>query len=441
MQPMVLSVNTPKVSSVQNMQKIDQRKTNDPFSSVLSKTQDKQENPKNDKVTSGDNKNGSKTNSVEEATQAAKNQVSKSVATKENSGIEEDISQDTSEVEEAVMEAVANLLQITPDELEQLLASLQIGLTDLLQGDNLQQLLMEVHQVDEPMDLLLIPEVTAQMKAINTLVEEHVANNLAKVFSTVDTHQELEVTVDENIQGLSAGSHNNAQTNEKEGLNNKTKIVDENTSPLEVTEVSTSKSSPAPVENDGELWQNHEGSTPNQNPSSHQFLETLSQSLGEAFQVQAEQVQEVEPSRYESINPRMVLDQIVEKIKVSALNEEAQMTIQLKPEHLGKLSMEVISKQGVMTAQFTVENEKTKAMLEQNIQNLKETLESKGLVIEQLEVTVGQNQHQDRQAYKSTRSNRDISNMINRMMNEDVPEEVQLEKPDKNETSEVDYIA
>ena len=52
--------------------------------------------------------------------------------------------------------------------------------------------------------------------------------------------------------------------------------------------------------------------------------------------MQAKQVGEVNeavPLRHEVIEPKMVLDQIVERIKVSVIEEEAQMNIQLKPEH------------------------------------------------------------------------------------------------------------
>ena len=102
------------------------------------------------------------------------------------------------------------------------------------------------------------------------------------------------------------------------------------------------------------------------------MVDNLSQSIGEVFQSQNNQVNETFETiakRTEVVNPRMVLDQIVEKIKVSALENEAKMNIQLKPEHLGKMSVEVISKQGIMTAQITVENEKTKAFLQKSLES------------------------------------------------------------------------
>ena len=444
-QPMVLEVNMPKVSPGQNLQKTNEKKSDDPFSSVLSKTQEKQENQKDDKV--GNDKTGttSKSSPKEETTNVTKKDPLKSVSTKEASNLEGGIQEESIPVEEVTIEAIANLLQITPEQLEQLLAALKIGLSDLLQGDNLQQLLMQVHHVDEPMDLLLIPEVASQMKVVTSVLEEHMANNLEILADAVQLEQPLEIKVDENLLGVSvSSSNNNSQGNAKGDMDNTTKVLDENNNPLDVAQASTSKIS-APVENDENLGQNEEGTTPNQNHATNQFLETLTHSIGEAFQMQSEHVTDVKEAlvgRHEVVNPKMVLDQIVERIKVSTLAEEAQMNIQLKPEHLGKLSMEVVSKQGIMTAHFTVENEKTKALLEQNIQDLKETLESKGLVIQQLEVTVEQNQQDDRETYKNTRSNKNISDMINRMMNEDMlEEEIDLQRHRENDTNEVDFIA
>lgn len=199
------------------------------------------------------------------------------------------------------------------------------------------------------------------------------------------------------------------------------------------------------ISKDRGFWNNEKEATSNQNESNSQFLETLAQSLGEAFQIQNTHVVESSSPIFAEntvVEPRIILEQIIEQIKVSVVKEEAQMTIQLKPEHLGKLSMEVVSKQGIMTARFTVESEQTKEVLEQNIQALKEVLENRNLIIEELEVTVGQNHQEDNQNNKNPKSNKNISQIIDEIMNDDIVEnDIDITKRHKSETNEVDFTA
>lgn len=441
-QPMMLEMNTASISPNQHVHKANTNHE-DSFSSVLSKTQDKSDRQENNSVKSSKDPVETKSNSTEEPTNITKTDPSKSESTKEVKPLEEGDLEKNMEAEKIVIQAIADILQITPDQLEQMLATLQVGIMDLLQMGNLQQLLMAAHDVEEPMDLLLIPEITSEIKTITAMLEEFSASSLVDIPEKTQPQQQLEVNVDENILSLNVNTDKDSQANTKMNKENETKISDENNQTLDVDKASVSKVN-RPLENDEVPWENEEQSASNQNSSTNQFLETLSQSIGEAFQMQNNQVGEVNEAilgRHQIIEPQVVLDQIVERIKVSVIEEQAQMNIQLKPEHLGKLSMEVISKQGTMTARFTVENEKVKEAIEQNIQTLKETLESRGLVIEELEVTVGQNQQENEQTSTSSRSNRNISQIIDRMMNEDMEEDVALEHRHESQTNEVDFIA
>jgi flagellar hook-length control protein FliK len=64
------------------------------------------------------------------------------------------------------------------------------------------------------------------------------------------------------------------------------------------------------------------------------------------------------------------------------------MELQLNPENLGKVNLSVQSKNGVMTAQFVVQNETSKEAIESQLHTLRETLNQQGIKVEAIEVTV-----------------------------------------------------
>lgn len=439
-QPMALDMGAPRVSQSQNTSS----KREDPFSSALSKAQDQQESKPRDQVKHDEKPSQTKVQSTEKPADLEKKEPEQVDSAKEVSSTEEIGQERNIEVEQAAIEALAQMLQMTPSELEQLLGTLQVGVFDLLQVDNLQQLLMEVHGVDGPMDLLLIPEVASEMKMITSLLEEHGINHLGEIPGEAQPENQVEINTGEEILSAHVNTDKSLLTRLQTELKNETEDLNQDGKALEMSQENVLKVK-GPVESETKLSQKEEEGTPNQNTSANNFLETLSHSIGEAFQLQTKQVGEVNeavPLRHEFLEPKMVLDQIVERIKVSVIEEEAQMNIQLKPEHLGKLSMEVISKQGTMTARFTVESERVKEMIEQNLQDLKEVLEARGLIIEGLEVAVGQHQQENDQTNQKPRSNKNISDIIDSIMNEDLLDEPEApNKVDENATNEVDFIA
>jgi flagellar hook-length control protein FliK len=66
------------------------------------------------------------------------------------------------------------------------------------------------------------------------------------------------------------------------------------------------------------------------------------------------------------------------------------MELSLKPDHLGKLKMKIAVEHQVVTAQFTVESEQVKHIIETNLVQLRKSLQEAGVQVENLTVTVGQ---------------------------------------------------
>ena len=81
-----------------------------------------------------------------------------------------------------------------------------------------------------------------------------------------------------------------------------------------------------------------------------------------------------------------VLKQVKEKINVRKLNNKNQVEIKLKPESLGKLKIRLSVESNKLVGKILVENSQIQSFLENNLQNLKNNLVSKGLQVDQFSI-------------------------------------------------------
>lgn len=103
--------------------------------------------------------------------------------------------------------------------------------------------------------------------------------------------------------------------------------------------------------------------------------------------------QETAPAEAVKVQPPLsnhVLKQVVEKAEMVVHDDKSEMVMQLKPESLGKITLKVIHERGEVIARFVAENEQVKAILESNLQLLKDSLQKSGVSVQNLEVSVGQ---------------------------------------------------
>ncbi len=81
--------------------------------------------------------------------------------------------------------------------------------------------------------------------------------------------------------------------------------------------------------------------------------------------------------------------QIIEKAKLIKTNEDTQMVIKLKPEHLGDLTLKVTVENGVVSASFHSENAQVRTMLESSLMQLKQELSNQGIKVDNVSVYAG----------------------------------------------------
>lgn len=84
-----------------------------------------------------------------------------------------------------------------------------------------------------------------------------------------------------------------------------------------------------------------------------------------------------------------MIRQITEFTKVTVKTAQTTMEMQLNPEHLGKLYIEVTTKEGNVSAHILTQNELVKEALEAQLVELRQSLNQAGVKVDAVEVSVG----------------------------------------------------
>lgn len=93
-------------------------------------------------------------------------------------------------------------------------------------------------------------------------------------------------------------------------------------------------------------------------------------------------------SSYLSADSVQIMEQIVQQMRVTISNEVTTMEMQMNPEKLGKVYVNISSEEGVVNAQFHATNEVVKEALEVQIATLRESLNQAGVKVDAIEVTI-----------------------------------------------------
>ena len=150
-----------------------------------------------------------------------------------------------------------------------------------------------------------------------------------------------------------------------------------------------------------------------------------------------------------------VIRQVSEFTRVMYQGDTTSMEMQLNPENLGKIYVQVTAKEGVVTAHLAVQNEIVKEALENQTIQLRENMNQQGIKVEAVEVTIAshefernleQNQQgsaqdeQREQASKSPRRNISMNQLdeLSGLMSE---EEMLVAKIMRDNVNSVDFTA
>ena len=261
--------------------------------------------------------------------------------------------------------------------------------TKVLEG--LEQITEEVsHKVENPQDLEKLLKAQAEIK---TLMEEA----LSKAATMKETLENNFLRKPEVLPVKMEESTKNNKASEE--LQDTTKTQGETTeegSKEEVTTVNRKSNlkEKDPSKEDMTSRAAVTLETKEEQPLERSFL--FSQDRVENFEKLSAMVQK--ENQVFGQNLSQMIEEMTEKISIMKNGEASEIKMQLVPNNLGKLVIQLSTDENILSARVYADTPKVKEMIEGQLEELKEALIDKGLTVESLEVFVGH--EQDRALYQ-----------------------------------------
>ena len=261
---------------------------------------------------------------------------------------------------------------ISEEELQGIMDDLGMTKMDLTDPASLNELLMNISGAQDSFALLTDENLYGNVKGIMNLQNELVGQAQEDLKLTPEEWQEtvaepvitVEVEMDDTVN-TTAGSRTGEAaipTQEPEILENQ---AAQNTQGEKAGDFGEKQEHAANGEHGNLLLQNlKEGN----------FLTQLQQTA---------QTEEAGP-----VDTQDIMRQIMDYMKVSVKPDSSDLEMQLHPQSLGTLHIQMAAKNGVVTANFITENDTVKAALESQMVQLKENFAEQGIKVEAIEVTV-----------------------------------------------------
>lgn len=329
-----------------------------------------------------------------------------------------------------VQQTVMDALKLSPEEFNQLLSDQGMSVTDLLQPENLQQFILASQGTTDITAVLTDENLAATMKDLMKSVDELMQNadmDLApeEMKEILAKAEEWKLAPQEDNVPVFDGTADKQITEEKsekqpEAVNARSSVADGNKTQEGTTEAAKLADQTVKTESTSE------SSTSSQSDKRQEDQRDLK--AEDAFQtfvdnlVKTREAPQVEFSgnMVQVTQLREIANQIIDRIRISVTPDTSSMELQLNPENLGKVNLTVQSKNGVMTAQFVVQNEVSKEAIESQLSTLKETLNSQGIKVEAIEVSVA--------AYAFDQNNQDGRNSETDGQKENTGRKISLEE-------------
>lgn len=452
---------------------------NDFLNKAESKVENKPNNINNNKSYK-DNKDNNKVNnktkdlSDKEATtlkQKDKVQSNESTKVEEKNNIDK-IDNDTEKaiiVEEDILNKLSEILGISNEQVMDILSSLSMSISMLQDNQNLIKFLQSAFDVESPVELLAINNIKDIMKDITDIaksidytdlisldenakgkITEIINKNNLKDVTLLSSTTDIKKKIDALLEELNGSVEETIVIQSKLPTKNVLEDINlENTDQLvNVEDVKNIKAIDGKV---GYHQENNQNMNNSQNQSlvkmlkqnnleltSKQELFNIGEVANNSTKVYNTSLPKTQVLR--NINTTDIVNQIMEKIKVSIKPEISEVKMILKPEQLGEVSLKIATQNGIVTAQFIAENQKVKEIIESNFNQLKDMLNEQGIDVGALEVNVSGDESQETTYNMFDQSTNKNERMINNLTEEIIEKENIVEVKEENIlNSQVNY--
>lgn len=309
--------------------------------------------------------------------------------------------------DQKVVAKVAEDLGVDEEAVRTAMEILGITAFGLMDPQNLAQLTVELTGASTPEDLLLQSQFVDLMQDMQSisgelmdqldLMPEEMQELLAQM-DTLETPQVLEdasfaevmnQAAEQNAQPDVTVNADNVQADENVDTDASIQPGDANVA--EAVAEEAKQSGQFSSDNDGSNAENlaqRENEVHTANRTDAHVTEQTPEMVFTTDQILNESMVQAEDTSYLPIDTMDLIEQFAENVKVTVAENASSMEMQLNPENLGKVYLQISSEQGSVRAQIAASNEAVKAALEIQVAELRETLERSGIKVDSIEVTV-----------------------------------------------------
>ena len=413
---MISSANEDGLSAIFKVNKISDKSNSEVFSDVLS-------GQKNTTAYSGkkDFENNFQSDSNEQFEKY--NYKSTSIKNKQIVSLEEKISgckEELVQISNQICDVICNQFDITEEELTQALENLGIGFIQLFEPQKLVSTVIEFSGMENPTEFLINSDFQELLNNIseisNTVLELLDVDNLENVqldeivsilneldeplLFDANNHLEFSSKYIDVAEKVVSNTNENVNLNndllmDEELLNNSEvdqAVINEKEVPIikeQSTKQETFSQNESSENSDDEIFLSEEQI----NRKSDLITDNKSNVITFNEKMQTIEIATTQKSNdnvqsFVSVETKTIISQIVESFALNQGIDETSIQMQLNPENLGKLFINVTTKEGAVSASIVATNEVVKEALETQIIALKENLNQAGVKVDAVEVTV-----------------------------------------------------
>ena len=368
----------------------------------------------------------------------------KTIRTEEKAISEQDVEkvkEEITEFTESVTEVIQEELHVSKEEIEAAMEELGLTFMDLLDAGNLANLVAKLNGESNPNNLLCSETFTNILQEVNVLGNEllkdvqmtleeleFVFDELAKMEAlaeneTVESSVEVETVAKEAVE---TAADDVVTVKQPETVDDTAEVDVESAKKAEVTvkEVVAEKEFQEQMGNSEEnadetldAKAETKQTIPVTEPKAEHAIafDTMTAGTVEGQFAEVESTQAL--PNY--VNVSELMEQFAEHTRVLVSDEVTKMEMQLNPEHLGKLFVEITEHEGSITAKIQTQNAIVREALEMQLADLRQNLIQAGVKVDAVEVTVAshgfernleqdansQKQQEDAQPKTATRRN------------------------------------
>ena len=297
-----------------------------------------------------------------------------------------------------VAEAISAELGVTVEEVQAAMEELGLGNADLLTVDGINAVIAEIANLENPIDMVIDPEISQAIANVGEVLNQSLAelseeldipsDEVANLINTkVDAPKTFEMPVtDENVTDENVADENVTDEN----VTDDSLLVNEIGNAADNEKVKATDD--AENNNSSDLMnKEHVDVKAEDADKSKGNNETPVVTTNVSFEngnvVITKEVTNAEGET--RVSTQEIIGQITDYMQTHSEEGLSEIRMQLHPESLGTLLINVTSKNGNVTASIIAQNEAVKAALESAITTLEDNFREQGVKIDAVEVTVG----------------------------------------------------